>query len=344
MRLLDRIRGLFGCWRVRAGHVLLRLRWLLEKAQGRASATALRWSRTLGGSAARLDRRLAGVPGLLKATLDSYNAHDGVYVSGAMAFFFLFAAFPLVLTLVAFGSLFLQTDRAQQAAIAFAARALPGLERIIADNINQVLAQRGPIGLIALLGLIWSGSGLFGALLTVMDRAWGCRGQRPVHLHRLLSLVLVVVLGIVFLASTFSPALFEVIRRAEESVLGPQARPGVLSRFLPMLASILVTLILYLALYWKLPSRRVAFADAWPAAVAAGLTWELAKQVFAWYLATFTRLNLVYGSLAAVIGLLTWFYLTAQIILLGAELTVQIASRRGRGPDCPPAGGTNLAA
>ena len=344
MRLPDRIRSLFHHLEAWGGHAAMRLRLTVYEVQLRVSEGVLRTLRIVGQALARLDRRLGGVPSLLKATLDSYNAHDGVFVSAAMAYFFLFAVFPLVLALVSLGSLFLQSDRAREAVVEFTARVLPGFEGVITENINQVLAQRGSVGVIALLGLIWAGSGLFGALLTVMDRAWGCRGQRPVHLHRLLSLGLVVVLGLVFLVSTFSPALFELIRRAEVSVLGPQARPGVLSRFLPMLASTLVTLTVFLVLYWKLPSARVAFADAWPAAVAAGLTWEAAKQLFAWYLATFTRLNLVYGSLAAVIGLLTWFYVTAQIILLGAEMTVQIANKRGRGPACPSAGGTNLAA
>ncbi len=272
--------------------------------------------------------RLGGVPLLLKRTFDGYNAHDGSFVSVALAYYFLLTTFPLILALIALGSLLLGSERAQQAALAFAAQALPGAEGLIASNISLVLKQRGSIGVLALLGLIYSASGLFGVLAAALDRAWACRG-RPTLEQRLLAVAGVLGMAALFFLSVGFGAAYEALRRAG----GPnQGLRAFLVTALPLLVSYAFTLAMFLVLYWKLPAARVRFADAWPAALLAGVAWEAAKGIFAWYLSRFTQYNLVYGSLAAVIGLLAWFQFTGFIILLGAELSVQVAARHGRGP------------
>jgi len=300
---MDRIRQLLGKLTARAEHVL-----------------------------ARANRRLGGIPLLLKQTFDSYNAHDGTFVAGAMAYYFLFALFPLVLALIAIGSLFFETGRARAAAIEFISRALPAQEATVARNIDLVLAQRGPISVVAALGLIYSASGLFGVLLAVVNRAWACPAGRPSYIQRLLAVALVLALvPFYFLSASVTTAL-QAVRGAGFLVGLGMAEVTTLFTVLSLLLSIALTAGLFLILYWKLPATRVRFADAGPAALAASLTWEAARQFYAWYLSLFTRFTLVYGSVAAIIGLLSWLYLTAFIILLGVELSAQIAERRGRGP------------
>ena len=55
----------------------------------------------------------------------------------------------------------------------------------------------------------------------------------------------------------------------------------------------------------------------------AGLIWEAARRLYAWYLASFASYSLIYGSVGAIIGFLLWSYLSAMIVLLGAEFTAQ---------------------
>jgi membrane protein len=281
---------------------------------------------------ARANRRLGGVPFLLKRTFDAYNAHDGTFISAAMAYYFFFTLFPLVLALTAIGSFFVETEEARQSAIEFAARTLPVFEETIARNIDLVLDQRGTIGILATLGLIYAASGLFGMLLTVVNRTWACRGARPSYIQRLLAIALVVVLALLFFAIATATTTFEaMIGTGIVAALGAQAT-ATLYTALSLVLSIIVTSGALLILYWKLPATTVRFADAWPAALAAGVAWEGVRQLYAWYLSRFVDFTLVYGSLAAIIGLLSWFYLTGFIILLGAELSAQIAEDRGRGP------------
>ena len=282
---------------------------------------------------ARVNRRLAGVPLLLKQTFDSYNAHDGTFVSAAIAYFFFFTLFPLTLALIAIGSFFLEAEEAQAAVLDFVDRVIPALAGIIAFNIELALEQRGAITILAALGLIYSASGLFGVLLAVVNRIWACPRARPSYLQRLLAIALVLALAAIFYLSAFVTTSFEALSRSFLISLGLNAEQvAFLYTALSVLASMVAVAAIFLVVYWKLPATRVEFADAWPAAVAVGVTWEAARQLYAFYLSRFTNLSLVYGSLAAIIGLLSWFYLTGFIILLGGELSAQIAERRNRGP------------
>jgi membrane protein len=71
----------------------------------------------------------------------------------------------------------------------------------------------------------------------------------------------------------------------------------------------------------------VTWAEVLPGAVLASFAWEVAKHGFTFYLTGFASYSLVYGSVAAVIALLLWSYISSVIILLGAEFTAQYARR-----------------
>jgi membrane protein len=75
-------------------------------------------------------------------------------------------------------------------------------------------------------------------------------------------------------------------------------------------------------LYRFIPRRRVRWDAIWVAAFLGGGAWEIAKRVFAWYLDNLASYSLVYGSVATMIVLMLWVYLTGIIILLGAEICV----------------------
>jgi membrane protein len=72
--------------------------------------------------------------------------------------------------------------------------------------------------------------------------------------------------------------------------------------------------------------------------VLAALLWVGASMLFSWYVANFDSYNRTYGSVGAVIGFMTWIWLSAVIVLAGAELNAemehQTAEDTTRGP--PP--------
>jgi membrane protein len=134
---------------------------------------------------------------------------------------------------------------------------------------------------------------------------------------------------LLFFLSVFSTALFELRGRLPAILLGETtASADLLSRIVAAVVPYIFTVLLFWFLYRVLPHARVAWSDVLPAALLASLAWEVAKHAFAFYAAEFALYSLVYGSLAAVVVLLVWSYLSAMIILLGAEFSVQSARWR----------------
>ena len=84
--------------------------------------------------------------------------------------------------------------------------------------------------------------------------------------------------------------------------------------------SYLITVALFVLIYRFMPRAAVTLRDTLPGAFLAGLLWELAKYIFAWSLGYF-HYDQIYGSVGAVVAVLTWSYVSSLIMLFGAQLT-----------------------
>jgi membrane protein len=76
-----------------------------------------------------------------------------------------------------------------------------------------------------------------------------------------------------------------------------------------------------------------------PGSIVAAVLWIVVSMLFSWYAANFGSYNETYGSLGAVIGFMTWIWLSSIIVLLGAEINAemehQTAKDTTKGPDRP---------
>jgi membrane protein len=84
--------------------------------------------------------------------------------------------------------------------------------------------------------------------------------------------------------------------------------------------SYLITVALFVLIYRFMPRAEVSLRDTLPGAFLAGLLWELAKYIFAWSV-TYFHYDQIYGSVGAVVAVLTWSYVSSLILLFGAQLT-----------------------
>ncbi len=262
----------------------------------------------------RLPRRLWNV---VRETAEGMGKHEAGLRAAALAYQGLFSLFPLLLFLIFIGSQVLTSINVRARLDAFLLQVIPTpdgfdfLQRII----DQTITLRGSLGLIGILGLLWTSSALFTNLTSSLNVIWGSP-WRSVWRRRLLAVAAVLILGTLFLLAIVLSALPAL------PFLDPN---GGLLRALDLGVGVAVEVLLFWLVYRWLPTARVRSLSALAGAILAGLLWEAAQGGFRWYLTSgLANYGAVYGTLASVIALILWAYLTGTILFLGAEFAAAV--------------------
>jgi membrane protein len=288
---------------------------------------------------ASLDRRLGGRLSLIVRSVLAYDQDGGALMARSISYYALFAVFPALLLLIVIASTVLNSEEVQETVMALVAEYMPIALDVVAANIEHLLETRETVGLVALIGLLWSASGVFSALYRAVNRAWGIRKSKLVLSEKVYGLIVMVAFGGLFLLTLSIGPLVSLARSWRVPVLGWQpgaplaAQPGTdrLVSWLATLVPALLSVGVFILMYRTMPRARVRWRDVWLGGLIAGLLWEASQQLFFWYLANLATYNVIYGSVGAIIAFLLWAYLSAQIFLLGAEFTAEYSRWRRAG-------------
>jgi membrane protein len=247
------------------------------------------------------------------------------HMAAAISYYALLSLFPLLILLVSLLGIFLRSSSLQKDLVDQVLDVLPLAQDKGADEVwRAVRAVAGvsvPLSLVGLLGSAWSASAMFGAIRTSLNAAWGGGSRGSVIGRKLLDLGMVGGVGVFFLLSIGATALLRTTQEASSDLLGPLSHdPFFFWRAVSFAVPALLSLGAFAALYRFVPSAPVKMAGVWAGAATATVLFELAKNGFSYYLANFGRYDLVYGSLGAVVTFLVGLYLSAAVLLFGAEV------------------------
>ena len=290
-----------------------------------ARAMAQLWQQGIR-SAHRLNERTHGWLGMLAGAAREALKPDSAITAAAIAYFALFSLFPLTLLSIAIASFSLGPLMDQQLIVQKLEFIAPALGQLLGKNIDEIIRARGPVTIVAFVGLIWSASTIFYTLTQTLNEIWGNKRSRPVWKRRGLAIlfVLAFVGPILFLASFAGSMIANLLTWLPDQII--QIAGGI-----SLVLAILLDVALFMVLYIMLPHGASTWREILPGAIGAGLLWELAKKAFLFFVSTYISVsNLVYGSVAAIIAFLTWAYLSGLIFLFGAYLSVSYY--QGGGP------------
>lgn len=267
--------------------------------------------------------------------------------AAAISYYVLFSLFPLLIFVVGALGLVLQDADLQEDVIDLVLENIPLTEdegrNTVRDAVEGVAgAASGGLGVIGLLGMGWSASAMFGVIRRALNKAYAVERRRPFVQQKLVDLAMVAGLAVFFLTSISATAVLRIVRDHSEEL----ARVGELAEamgFFWDLASFLLPLafsfIAFAVLYTVVPAERRSPADVWPGALFAAAVFEAGKLLFSVYLENFGNYDVVFGSLGAVAAFLFWVYISANILLLGAQITVVYrALRAGEYAEARPPG------
>ena len=296
-------------------------RTMLASAMGRT--TAQLWQRGLC-SAHRLNEWTHGWLGMLAGAARQALKPASTITAAAIAYFAIFSLFPLTLLSVAIASVSLGSLVDQHLIVQRLEFIAPALGQLLGENIDEVIRARGPVTIVAVVGLIWSASTILYVLTGTLNGIWGIERSRPVWKRRgqAMLLILIFVGPILLLASLGGSLMSNLLAWLPDQIT---QIVGATSWAL----AILVDVALFMVLYLVLPHAASGWREILPGAMGAGLLWEVAKKAFLFFVSTYISVsNLVYGSVAAVVAVMSWAYLSGLIFLFGANLSVAYSRQR----------------
>jgi membrane protein len=274
-------------------------------------------------------RILADGWGLAKRSVQGWLDDGAGSMGAALAFYTLFSMAPLLLVAIAIAGAVLGREQAQHLIVAQFSDVLGRRIAAAIQFLLQATSKHSRVFPTAVAsGLILLGAAtVFNELKTDLDKIWRTHANRPkgfipVLRRRLLSILMVIAVGFLLLASVVVSAII--------SALGEQLFDGRVEtiRTLEFGGSFLVITGLFAMIYKMLPSARIAWGDVWVGAgVTSALFW-LGKFLIGVYLGR-TAVGSMFGAAGAVVALVAWVYYSAQVFFLGAEFTRAYALRHG---------------
>ncbi|MEX2617637.1 MAG: YihY/virulence factor BrkB family protein [Alphaproteobacteria bacterium] len=276
---------------------------------------------------------------LLRAK-DEISKDNIPLIAAGIAFYAMLALFPGIAALIGLYGLIAEpadvTRHINLMSGVLPADALGIIRSQTADLASTNGTNVGLASLVAIALAIWGTRSGVNALVAGLNIAYGEQERRGILSRIGVTLVLTII--ILVIATT---ALATII--AVPAIIGI-FRLGEIGEWIVLLVRwpvIVVALLVALAIFYCFGPHRTNPRIAWISwgAVLATFLWIVGSAAFSVYVANFASYNKVYGSLGAVVGLLMWLYLSAFIVLLGAEINSEMERQTRHdtttGPDKP---------
>ena len=246
--------------------------------------------------------------------------------AASIAYYSLLSMFPFVLLVLSI--LNRLSVHANTSMLEIVAQSLPSHFDFVSTQIQQLARTPLRFSLTGTVIAIWASTGVFGAITSAVNHAWGV--ERPIGFlrHKIVAFAMMLAAGILLIATLLLVGAVQVVHaRWFSDVLATYptlARfSGLAYRNAPTPMFILVVGLIY----YFAPHAPVRLRDVWFGAILAGVLWRLTFSGFSWYVHDLSRFS-VHGSITTVILFLIWVYLSAVILLYGVEVTAAYARLR----------------
>ncbi len=260
---------------------------------------------------------------MLGDAVHQFHENDLFASAAAMSYFGLMTLFPALLLLLALSN----KIAAGNEMISHVVQVYPGSTQFLRETIRSLSGISPGIIITCAIVVLWAGSWVFAIVERALNRIWGTTHRTFLH-GRLLTLGMIGVIGLLLSASVLLTSILVYMQEISGRLSPRQLEryPLLMSagslvwQIVFALVSLLVTFALFSIVYRFMPNAYVTFRDTVPGALIGSLLWEAAKYVFAWSLNYFNY-EQIYGSVGAVVAVLTWGYVSSLVLLFGAQLT-----------------------
>jgi membrane protein len=284
----------------------------------------------------RGEARLTGLA-IWRGVTGVYSSDDLTFAA-SIAYYALLSLFPFFLLIFAVLA-GLTSDEAHRAAVLnFVLRYFPQKFDFVIKQLDAMQQSGVRLGVAGSLLMVWASMGVFGAITSAVNHAWGVEKQPSYFKHKMISFVMLVMASLLLILALALVSAIDVAQtRLFAGALNGDARLVMLQGFAVRWATTIVFIFVVGLIFYFVPNATVRFRDVWVGAVVTGLAWRGALSGFSWYVRDQSGFSNVHGSIAAVVVFLIWIYISAVILLYGVEVTAANARIRRRRPEEIPA-------
>ncbi|HZR22992.1 MAG TPA: YihY/virulence factor BrkB family protein [Vicinamibacterales bacterium] len=268
-----------------------------------------------------------------------FYTSDNLTYAASIAYYALLSLFPFFMLAFALLGRVAADEHDRVAVLEFVLRYFPAQFEFVTNQLDAFNTHRVTFGVAGTIALVWGALGVFGAISTAVNYAWGVEKQRSFWKHKLFSFLMLLVAGLILLIALLLVSASQIVGASWfAGVLAHFPGLSILRSFTVSNATTLLFIVVVGFVFYFVPNAKVRFRDVWIGATVTGLLWKGALEGFSWYMRDMSRFTRVNGSIAAVVVFLVWVYTQAVILLYGVEFTAAYARlRRGRPDEVPAA-------
>ena len=261
-----------------------------------------------------------------KGLVEFYNS-DNLTFASSIAYYALLSMFPFLLLVLSVLGRVTVGDRGTTL-LQLVSQAVPGHLDFLFTQIQALTEVQLNVGVAGFFLALWGSFGIFGAITSAINHAWGVEKRPSFWKHKLIGFTILGAAGLLLavtllLVSSIQLAQTNWFTSLIRTVPMLQSLRGLVLGNLPTPMFILVVSLLY----YFVPNAQMRFRDVWPGALIAGILWRLAFAAFSWYVSDMSRFT-VLGQVAAVAVFLVWVYFSAAIFLYGVEVSAAYSKLR----------------
>jgi membrane protein len=267
--------------------------------------------------------KAAGIRDIFVDAISNYRANGDANQAAAIALYAILSAIPLfILTIIAAGYVFSSHPHIQEEITETIRSFNPYFSGQILSQLGQIEKKRQLLGWVGVLSLVWLSAMIFNSMATALNIIFRSQKKRNYFLAKLLAISMIPlawIVGIVSVAISYVAALLvkQPALIAENLGFSLSAASAAMLRYI---VPYLITALFFIVVYRLIPTTKIRLSVAIVGSAIFALLTEIAKQFFTWYIANYTRYNVIFGSLEAVVILVVGVFYIALIFLFCAEI------------------------
>jgi membrane protein len=269
-----------------------------------------------------------------RGVIEFYNS-DNITFSSSIAYYSLISMFPFLMLVMAVLGRITVGDR-DATLLTLVSQTVPGHFDFLFTQIQALSEIRLNVGVAGFFFALWGSFGIFGAITSAINHAWGVEKRPSFWKHKLIAFIILCSAGALLavtliLVSSIQLAQAKWFTELIRHVPALQDLRGFVLTNMPLPMFILVVSLLY----YFVPNAQMRFRDVWPGALIAGILWRLAFAAFSWYVTDLSHFT-VLGQVASVAVFLAWVFFEAAIFLYGVEVSAAYSKIRKMKSMPPP--------